>query len=126
MSSTDSSITAILIHVSDIPAGIAWYQLAFPAAHYCHLEEFGFDFLSLGDTNLEIVPADEKVASGACGTIVYWHVPDFNEALQHFQSIGATLYRGPMKIEDGQSQCQIRDLWGNCIGLWGLDHGNKY
>ncbi|MDY0831642.1 MULTISPECIES: VOC family protein [unclassified Pseudomonas] len=32
-------------------------------------------------------------------------------------TLGATLYRGPMKIEGGEWMCQVRDPWGNCIGL---------
>jgi predicted enzyme related to lactoylglutathione lyase len=76
----------------------------------------------VGGINLEVVPSDEKVASGAAGSVVYWYVPDFEAALAHFESLGATLYRGPMDIEQGQRMCQVRDPWGNCIGLRGPSH----
>lgn len=46
---------------------------------------------------------------------------DNSTLLAHFLSIGATLYSGPMAIEKQQSMCQVRDLWGNCIGLRGLE-----
>jgi predicted enzyme related to lactoylglutathione lyase len=115
-----SPIAAVLIHVSDVPAGLVWYQLAFPTA-ICHrLPEFNWEFLDIGGVQLEIVPADEKVASGACGSVVYWQVANFAATLRHLQSIGAKLYRGPMKIENGQEMCQVRDPWGNCIGLRGF------
>jgi predicted enzyme related to lactoylglutathione lyase len=112
-------IAAVLVHVSDVKAGIVWYQLAFPAAVPARIEEFNFDFLDIGGVQLEIVPSDEKVSSGACGSVVYWQVPDFGIALLHMQSIGAKLYRGPMEIENGQTICQVQDPWGNCIGLRG-------
>ncbi len=114
-----TSIAAVMVHVPDVAAALAWYRQAFPAAVLVRSEASGFEFLSIGAVQLELVPCDEKVASGACGSVVYWHVPDFEAALQHLCRIGATLYRGPMRIECGLSMCQVRDPWGNCIGLRG-------
>jgi len=113
------SIAAVLIHVSDVAAGLAWYQRAFPNAVHKRVEARNFEYLSIGRLNLELVRADEKVASGAAGSVVYWRVANFDKALKHMQEIGAVLYRGPMEIEDGQRMCQVRDPWGNCIGLRG-------
>ncbi len=64
-----------------------------------------------------LVPSDEKVSSGAGGSVVYWKEPDFNQAIAYFQSIGATVHRGPGGIEDGKRMCEMRDPLGNCIGL---------
>jgi predicted enzyme related to lactoylglutathione lyase len=113
------SIAAIMIHVSNVPAALIWYQQAFPNAVRKRVEAHNFEYLAIGEINLELVPADEKVASGATGSVVYWRVADFNEALQHLQDIGATLYRGPKEIESGLRMCQICDPWGNCLGLRG-------
>ena len=66
---------------------------------------------------LEIVNADNKVGCGAAGSVVYWRVDDLQHRLQALQAIGATLYRGPMQIEGADWMCQVRDPWGNCIGL---------
>jgi predicted enzyme related to lactoylglutathione lyase len=115
--SINQPIMAVLVHVSDVQAGLAWYQLAFSTAIRSYIAESNFEFLDIGGIQLEIVPSDEKVAAGACGSVVYWAVPDLEIALLHMQSIGAELYRGSMKIEAGQSMCQVRDPWGNCIGL---------
>lgn len=108
-----------MIHVAEVEAGLNWYQHAFPAAVRRQLPEQDFEYLTLGEINLEIVPADGKVTSGAAGTVVYWQVADFDQTLHHLIRLGAVLYRGPMTIEDGQRMCQIRDPWGNCIGLRG-------
>ena len=108
-----TTIASVLIHVSDVKAGIAWYQRAFPDARRERLESYCLEFLVIGDVRLEIVGTDNKVASGAAGSIVYWRVPDFESALAHFQQAGATLYRGPIPIENGEAptstlSCRLR------------------
>jgi predicted enzyme related to lactoylglutathione lyase len=114
-------ICAVMIHASDVPAALTWYARAFPLAKRKVItwSEGVFECLELDGVQIEIVPADEKVASGVAGSVVYWQVDDFTASLAHFQSVGATLYRGPGEIEDGQRMCQVRDPWGNCIGLRG-------
>jgi predicted enzyme related to lactoylglutathione lyase len=110
-------IAAVMIHVSDVQAALDWYQRAFPMA--ARKTVGGFDFLVVDDIQIEIVPADEKVSSGPAGTVVYWRVKDFDRALAHMQSVGSVLYRGPLEIENDLRMCQVRDPWGNCIGLRG-------
>lgn len=112
-------VAAILVHVADPEAGLAWYQRAFPQAERRWLEEFDFAYLKVGAIDLEIVQADEKVASGAAGSVVYWSVQDLDRSRAHFEALGALLYRGPMAIQDGLWMCQVRDPFGNCIGLRG-------
>ena len=110
-----------MIHVSDVTAALDWYARAFPQAvrKKLAMAMFEFDYLDVDGVMLELVPADEKVGAGASGSVVYWKVPDFDLALAQFQATGATLYRGPGDIEDGQRMCQVQDPWGNCIGLRG-------
>ncbi|CAN7438796.1 VOC family protein [Neorhizobium sp. LjRoot104] len=114
-----SPICAVLIHVADVAQALDWYQAAFPHAVRRNLEAFDFQFLDVGGICLEIVPADEKVGMGASGSVVYWQVDDFDAALDHVVAIGAMLYRGPIHIQNGLRMCQVRDPWGNCIGLRG-------
>ena len=113
------SIVAVMVHVAEVEAGLRWYQQAFPSAKRKSVSEPPFEYLDVDSVRIEIVAADDKVASGAAGSVVYWHVDDFDFALSHMQSIGATLYRGPLSIEGGKRMCQVRDPWGNCIGLRG-------
>ena len=110
-----------MIHVSDVTIALEWYARAFPHAvrKKLAMPTFEFEYLDVDGVMLELVPADKKVSSGASGSVVYWKVPDFDQALAYFQSIGATLYRGPREIEDCKRMCQVRDPWGNCIGLRG-------
>jgi uncharacterized protein len=107
-----------MIHTSEPSAARAWYQVAFPQAVPLESPP-GLEALRLGEVQLEFVPSDAKVGSGAAGTVAYWEVPAFNAALAALQSRGATLYRGPLDIENGRAMCQVQDPWGNCIGITG-------
>lgn len=108
-----------MVHVGDVAQGLAWYQSAFPSAVRSVAPGTDFEFLQLGHVQLELVQADEKVASGAAGSVVYWCVANLDEAMLHLLDCGAVLYRGPMTIEAGLGMCQVTDPWGNCIGLRG-------
>lgn len=112
-------VAAVLVHVDDVAAARAWYRDAFPHAQPIAIAAPAFECLALADVRIEIVAADQKVRSGASGSVVYWRVADLDAALARFQSLGATLYRGPMAIEAGLAMCQVCDPWGNCIGLRG-------
>lgn len=119
-----SGIAAVMLHVADVAAAQTWYRGLFPQATPVDLGVLQVGCLQLGcpqqgAARLEFVPADDKVAAGAAGSVVYWRVADFDAALAHALSQGATLYRGPMHIEAGQAMCQVRDPWGNCVGLRG-------
>ena len=117
-------ISAILVHVADPEAGLAWYANAFPEARIETSQPSGFRYLAIGGLQLELVQADEKVPNGAAGSVVYWAVADFDRALTHFQSLGAKLYRGPMEIDAAEWMAQFRDPWGNCIGIRGRKAAN--
>ena len=112
-------VAAVMVYVPDPSAGLAWYGKAFPAARRQRVEQMGFEFLELDGVRIEVVMADEKVSSGARGTVVYWQVQDFKTSLVSLQSLGAELYRGPMQIENGETMCQVQDPWGNCLGIRG-------
>ena len=75
-----------MIHVSDVTAALTWYARAFPQAKRKTLAmpTFEFEYLDIDGVMLELVPADEKISSGASGSVVYWKVPDFDRALYIF------------------------------------------
>ncbi len=109
----------LLIPVSDVKTGLEWYKRAFPSARAIYLIEFDFTVLEIDGFSIDIVQADEKVSSGQQGTVLYWSVPCLKIAIQHFQTLGAQLYRGPMEIDNGLGMCQVKDPFGNLIGLKG-------
>jgi predicted enzyme related to lactoylglutathione lyase len=112
-------ICAVLVHVADWRAGLAWYRRAFPAAKAVHPEGREWECIEVDGVQIEVVPADEKVPSGSAGTVVYWFTDDFDKRMGDLKSIGAILYRGPLQIEDGLTMCQFKDPFGNLIGIRG-------
>jgi ribosomal protein S18 acetylase RimI-like enzyme len=111
---------AVLIHCADPVAALAWYHRLWPAARLVHLiDPAPFDLLLHDGVQMEFVPADAKVASGAAGSVVYWPVDDFQAMRAHAEALGAQLYRGPMRIEAGRTMAQFKDPWGNLFGLRG-------
>ncbi|HCG7089390.1 TPA: glyoxalase/bleomycin resistance/dioxygenase family protein [Vibrio parahaemolyticus] len=106
---------ALLVYVPDVEIGLQWYQQAFPEAVPMHLPNFDFTVLDVNGFFIEIVQSDDKVSEGKKGTVLYWSVSE----LSRFEALGASLYRGPMEIENGLSMCQLEDPFGNLIGLRG-------
>lgn len=117
MTMPEGRIAAVMVHVPNQAAALAWYAQAFPSAQRREVD--GLTLLEVSSISLELIPADAKVGNGAAGTVVYWHTDDFAAELERLQSLGATLYRGPMVIEDCQQMCQVKDPWGNLLGLRG-------
>ncbi len=112
-------VAAVMIHVPDWKVGLEWYAKAFPEAKRVHLPEFEFECLELNGIKIEVVAADEKVGVGTAGLAVDWEVESFDKAFQHLTALGATLYRGPMSIENGWRMSKLKDPFGNLLGLRG-------
>ena len=119
MPQPDCPIAAVMIHVDNIESGLDWYQKALPGSRRQTIAQFDFDYLDYQGVMIEVVGADEKVSSGASGSVVYWWVDDFQKHLSTLLTLGATLYRGPITIDQGMQMCQVKDLWGNCVGIRG-------
>lgn len=116
-------IAGVMIHVGDVAAAQTWYQQLLPGARRCTLPDTGFECLRHQGVQIELVLADARVSAGAAGSVVYWQVDDFDAALDRALRLGATLYRGPLQIEQGERMAQVRDPWGNCVGLRGPSSG---
>src|SRR5699024_3108863 len=98
-----------LIPVPNDTEGLTWYQKDFPLAQSHYLAEFEFTLLIIEDFQIEIVQADEKVNAGSASVVFYWFTDNLNKSIQHLESLGATLYRGPLAIKNGLSMCQMKD-----------------
>lgn len=113
-------IVAVMVHTPAPADALAWYRRAFPAARHARLPAIDFEFLQVGEVQLEFVASDDKVGTGPAGTVVYWQVDDFDRALAHLLSVGATRYRGPMAIASAASgwrRCRTRGATASvCAG----------
>ncbi|MFN2134550.1 MAG: SulP family inorganic anion transporter, partial [Candidatus Promineifilaceae bacterium] len=106
----------VRVPVAEWEAGLAWYEKAFPQAKRVE-QASGFIALDIGGIALEVVDADEQSPSGAAGSVVYWRTADLEARLAALEALGATLYRGPLEVEDGRRMCQVLDPWGNALGV---------
>lgn len=109
---------ALMIHVTDVDAASSWYQKVFPASVVL-LESHDLVILTINEFALEIVRADKKVSNGKSGSVLYWQVSDIDNSIERLLTLGAKLYRGPLKIDNESSMCQFEDPFGNLIGLRG-------
>lgn len=83
-------------------------------------EDRGYASFDLNGTKLEIVFADTQNPAGAGGNVGYFEVDSIPDAVMHAKTLGASVYRGPLKIhETGWTIVQIKDPGGNIIGLEG-------
>jgi len=110
-------VKAIMMFVEDIHFAAKWYsELLSRKLVYLDVD---IPVIELDDTSIWFHKADSKVSSGKAGTIAYWEVNDFHQAMSCALKNGGTLYRGPLEIEDNQAICQILDPFGNLFGLCG-------
>ena len=111
-------ISVVMVHVPDTDAGLYWYRQAFPAATL-QIERDGFKYLQVDNVAIELVAADSKVTTGAAGSVVYWSTDNFTTRLAELLALGATLYRGPLLLENDLRMCQVLDPFGNPVGIRG-------
>ena len=111
------SVHSVMFHVSDTEKACEWYSRLLEIDPI--RLQADFPVLRVGNTEICFHPADSKVSSGKSGVITYWRVADFTSALSRAENIGGILYRGPLKIENGEVVCQILDPFGNLFGLTG-------
>lgn len=96
-----------------------WYSQFFEAEVSRSAEDTDFFLLRVGGVEVVFHPADDKGPSGVAGQVVYWQVEQLDAALDRALRLGAQLYRGPLLRTDGLWMCQVRDPFGNAIGLIG-------
>lgn len=123
MDAESGPIAAVMVHVPDWREGFEWYRKAFPTARVIKVPELEWSYLEVDGVGIEIVNADAKVTPGAAGTVAYWWTTDFNKRLSDLQALGAILYRGPLHIGDGHKMCQVKDPFGNLLGIRGPTGG---
>ncbi|MCM2279064.1 MAG: glyoxalase [Oligoflexia bacterium] len=111
------AIHTVMFHVEDTASACAWYSQLLEVTPVYLLPDF--PVLRIGYVEICFHKADAKVASGKAGSVVYWHVSQFNPALERAKSFGGKLHRGPLEIEDGNTICQILDPFGNLFGIVG-------
>jgi catechol 2,3-dioxygenase-like lactoylglutathione lyase family enzyme len=117
-----SALDHVLMFVPSVRAAADWYSAVLGLPATFHSESFAV--ISVGGAQLCFHLADTKVPAGHAGQVAYWRTGSLRDAMSRFEASGATLYRGPLAIENGQGICQFADPFGNLFGLVGAYNGD--
>lgn len=61
--------------------------------------------------------ADEKTKDLIGNQVCYWETDNIEESIEKLQEMGATLYRGPLHLQEGGIICQMLTPFNFIIGL---------
>lgn len=112
------SFATIRLSVASVSKSTAWYQEFFSCAPFEDDERFAS--FKIAGLALDIVLADEKSPISKGGSVGYWLVDDVDLAVDRAISLGAKVYRGPLRVEEiERTIVQLEDPFGNVIGLEG-------
>ena len=111
-------ISEIMYFVPNRLEAAHWYAKLF-GTNIIFLDNPDYFFLRVGGQEVWFHVADKKTPNGAAGQVAYWQVLDFESVMLYAQELGAELYRGPLDRKDGTFMCQVKDPYGNLIGIFG-------
>jgi ribosomal-protein-serine acetyltransferase len=107
----------VYVFASDVAQSKKWYEKVLGLSPVVDIENYA-EFRVAG-SGLCLHPADSKSPLSTGGSVGYWRVLDFQKAVDYFKAHGAVVYRGPLDIGNSNFICQVRDPFGNVIGLTG-------
>jgi uncharacterized glyoxalase superfamily protein PhnB len=109
------AVVDVFCFVPDLAAATAWYtdRLGTSPALTAH-QLARFD---LGPSSLTVHTIDDLNTGGPAGCVAYWDVEDVDLVTDEWVRHGATAHRGPRTIMTGERLCQLRDPFGNLIGI---------
>jgi predicted enzyme related to lactoylglutathione lyase len=111
-------VAEVMYFVPDCKSAAEWYSRFFNI-EITVLDNPDHFLIKVGEQEVWFHQADDKVPAGAAGHVAYWQVDDFEVVLKQAIKLGAILYRGPLDRKDGNYMCQVKDPYGNLIGLIG-------
>ncbi|MFI5263555.1 MAG: VOC family protein [Candidatus Kapaibacterium sp.] len=110
---------SIVFFVRELRRTAAWYGDLLGIAPYRDDADFIGFHLEMVDLGFHCL--DEKAGLPSASQISYWQVGNLDETVKEFINKGATLYRKPITIPEGGRVAQMRDPFGNVIGLMQKD-----
>ena len=107
--------TSIVFFVHELRDVAAWYSKLLGMLPYRDDPDFiGFH---LDGIDLCFHRLDEKVGSLSGSQVAYWRVESLEESIKEFVKNGASIFRKPIQISEGGRVAQIKDPFGNILGL---------
>ena len=106
---------SIVFFVKELRKAAAWYSNILNIEPYRKDNDFiGFH---LAGIDLCFHRFDEKAIMQSGSQIAYWQVEDLSETVKEFVAGGASVYRRSIEIPEGGRVAQIKDPFGNIIGV---------
>ena len=106
----------VIYYVPDINRAKTWYATAFQQQPYFD-EPFYVGF-NLGGYELGLHPEESSTPKhGSGGEVAYWRVANIQDAVRHFTSAGATMFREIQDVGGDIKVADVKDPFGNVIGL---------
>ena len=115
------SLDHVVMFVPAVRAAAEWYSSALGLPIACLDDNFGY--IKIGASQLCFHIADIKADAGHGGQVAYWRVSSLADTCARLERAGATLFRGPLVIGNGEAICQMSDPFGNLLGLVGTHAG---
>ena len=113
-----NKLHATYLFVENVRESSLWYSKVLNTQ--LGIDDDNFSLIKIGDNELCFHQTDEKSPVSTGGCVGYWHVDNLLEVANTFVENGGTIYRGPIEIpENDEGICQIKDPFGNVIGLQG-------
>jgi predicted enzyme related to lactoylglutathione lyase len=110
-------VVNVFYFVEDLEAATEWYgQLLGRDPSETRPQQLAS--FTIGSARLTLHAQDDYNANaGTRGTVAYWDVADVDAAVADCIGRGAVAHRGPVTIFTGERLCQVRDPFGNLLGL---------
>ena len=108
-------IRSVVLFCAELKKAAKFYEDLLGVAPYRSDKDFvGFH---LDGFDLCFHRQDEKSAPQSGSQVVYFIVDDLSEAMKELKTLGCEVHRRPIDIPEGGRVAQLRDPFGNIIGL---------
>ena len=116
-----NKLHATYLFVESVKESSTWYSKVLDSQ--LEIDDENFGLIRIGENELCFHRADAKSPVSTGGSVAYWHVENLLEVVNVFVENGGIIYRGPIEIpENDEGICQVKDPFGNVIGLHGKYH----
>jgi len=109
---------SVMYFVNDPLAAASWYAKHLFSDVLVQAGS-GFFWLDTGIIEVGFHPSDDEKNPAGGGAVVYWKVEHFGRSRDAMLQAGCESWRGPLVISPQRVICQLRDPFGNIIGLEG-------
>ena len=111
--------TSIVFFVRELRKTAAWYSKLFEILPY--RDDADFIGFHLDGIDLCFHRLNQKAVDPSGAQVAYWHVENLDKSIIEFGENGASIFRKPIQIPEGGRIAQIKDPFGNILGLMEKD-----